>query len=328
MALKIKPQNSCQFDLIALGEVMLRLDPLLSPVRYAKSFDCCEGGGEYNVARGLRANFNLRTAIVTSLVDNEVGHLLEDLILHSGVNSHLIRWRDEDSQLRNGVNFTERGYGQRAAHGVSDRGHTAAMNMQPGDVDWHYIFGKCGCRWFHTGGIFTGLSDSTAQLTIEACKIAQQYGTIVSFDLNYRHSLWRDRGGFEAHENLCNKIAKNVDVLIGDDSHYQDFQACAATKRTVHTACSNDWYAVSYHQGKRCESTHLDKLEILDRVGGGDSFAAGLIYGFMKYNDPAKAVEFGTAHGAIAMTTPGDTTTATIPEVKKIVAGKPARIEN
>ncbi|MEI6598396.1 MAG: sugar kinase [bacterium] len=364
MALPIKAAKDCTFDQVSLGEVMLRLDPGEGRVRTAREFKVWEGGGEYNVARGLKKCFNLRTSVVTAFVDNEVGHLVEDFIMQGGVNTDFIKWREDDGigrTVRNGLNFTERGFGIRGAVGVPDRGNTAASQLKPGDIDWEHLFGKLGVRWFHTGGIFAALSESTAQVTIEAVKAAKKHGTIVSYDLNYRPSLWKGIGGQKKAQEVNKKIAKNVDVMIGNEEdftaclglhvegadanltqlekdsfhkminqaakEYPNFKVIATTLRAVKSATINDWSAILWADGKFHESKHRPNLEIMDRVGGGDSFASGLIYGFLKFGDPQKAVEYGAAHGALAMTTPGDTSMASLAEVEKLVGGGGARVE-
>ena len=364
MALDIRPSSDCDYDLVSLGEIMLRLDPGEGRVRTARSFQAWEGGGEYNVARGLRRCFGLRTAIVSAFADNEVGRLIEDFILQGGVDTRYLNWVPYDGigrTTRNGLNFTERGYGIRGAKGVPDRGNTAASQMKPGDVDWDEIFGGRGSRWFHTGGIFAALSESAADVTIEACKKAQEHGTIVSYDLNYRPSLWKSIGGQEKAQEVNREIAKYVDVMIGNeedftaslgfevegmDEHvkgidvenfekmidtavkeFPNFKATATTLREVHTASDNDWGAICWHDGIFYRAIQRDHLAILDRVGGGDSFASGLIYGFLTANDPEQAVNYGAAHGALAMTTPGDTTMATLAEVEKLMAGGSARVD-
>ncbi|MGB0776011.1 MAG: PfkB family carbohydrate kinase, partial [Akkermansiaceae bacterium] len=323
------------------------------------------GGGEYNVARGLRRCFNQRTAVVTSFVKNEVGRLLEDLILQGGVDTQFIQWLEDDGigrSARNGLNFTERGFGVRAAKGCSDRAHTAVSQMKSGDIDWDHLFGELGSRWFHTGGIFAALSESTAELTIEACRKAQEHGVCVSYDLNYRPSLWKAIGGQAKAQEVNKAIAPYVDVMIGNEEDftaclgfeiegvdsenvtglsnesframiekavatYPNFKAVATTMRDVVTASINDWGAILWYDGEFHFSEHRPKLEIFDRVGGGDSFASGLIYGLMELQDPAAAVNYGAAHGALAMTTPGDTTMATLDEVEKLVGGGSARVD-
>ena len=363
MSLTLKPAAQCQFDQLSLGEVMLRLDPGETRIRTARSFTAWEGGGEYNVARGLRKCFGLRTAVCTAFVDNEVGHLIEDFIMQGGVAPDFIQWRDDDGvgrTMRNGLNFTERGFGVRGAVGNYDRGHTAVSQLKPGDFDWEKIFGQLGVRWFHTGGIFAALSESTAALTIEAVQAAKKHGTIVSYDLNYRPSLWKSIGGQTKARSVNREIAKHVDVMIGNEedftaslgfkvegadeslSHieteafkkmitnvvakYKNFQVVATTLRKVISATRNDWAAICYADGEFHDSRAYPQLEILDRVGGGDSFASGLIYGFLKTGDAAKAVNYGAAHGALAMTTPGDTSMATLKEVEKLMAGGSARV--
>src|SRR5712672_2994721 len=196
--LPIKPAASCKYDLIALGEIMLRLDPGEGRVRTARKFKVWEGGGEYNVARGLRRCFGLKTAVCTAFAENDVGRLLEDFVLQGGVDTGFVKWVPYDGvgrTVRNGLNFTERGFGVRGALGCSDRGHTAVSQLHAGDIDWETIFAKEGARWFHTGGIFAALSESTPQVAKEAMSAAKANHTIVSYDLNYRESLWKAIGG-------------------------------------------------------------------------------------------------------------------------------------
>lgn len=364
MELKLRPKEECMFDEISLGEIMLRLDPGDARIKTTRSFRVWEGGGEYNVARGLKRCFGLKTSVVTALADNEVGRLVEDFVYQGGVDASLIKWCKYDGigrTVRNGLNFTERGYGIRGAVGVSDRGNTAASQLKPGDIDWDYIFGTLGVRWLHTGGIFAALSETTAQVVIEAVKAAKKYGTIVSYDLNYRPSLWNDIGGIEKAREVNKEIAKYIDVMIGNEEDftaclgfeiegndenlkelnidgyfkmiekavkvYPNFKAVATTLRTVKTATVNDWSAICWADGKIYRGLEIPGLEIYDRVGGGDSFASGLIYGLMETGDPQKAVNYGVAHGALAMTTPGDTSMASLKEVERIVGGAGARVQ-
>ncbi|MBQ6163490.1 MAG: sugar kinase [Clostridia bacterium] len=364
MLIGLRDKKDCAFDMIALGEVMLRLDPGDGRIRNARSFRVWEGGGEYNVARGLRRAFGLKTAVVTAFADNDIGRLAEDLILQGGVATDFIIWTPYDGigrTVRNGLNFTERGFGIRGAVGVSDRGNTAISQMKPGEVDWEYIFGSLGVRWLHTGGIYAALSENSAEVVIEAVKAAKKYGTVVSYDLNYRPSLWKGIGGKEKARQVNKEIAKYIDVMIGNEEDftaclgfevegndeelrtlnldgyvkmlgevtkaYPNFKVIATTLRTVRTATVNDWSAVVYADGKVYNGLSLPGLEIYDRVGGGDSFASGLIYGLITYDDPQKAVNYGVAHGAFAMTTPGDTSTASLKEVEKIIAGAGARVD-
>lgn len=364
MKLELRKKEDCTFDMISLGEIMLRLDPGDARIRTARSFRVWEGGGEYNVARGLRKCFGLKTAAVTALADNEIGRLVEDFMLQGGVDTSLIKWVKYDGigrTVRNGLNFTERGYGIRGALGVSDRGNTAASQLKESDIDWEYIFGTLGVRWLHTGGIFAALSDTTAKVVIEAVKTAKKYGTVVSYDLNYRPSLWNDIGGKAKAREVNKEIAKYIDVMIGNEEDftaclglevegndenlkklnidgykkmmakaaelYPNFKVAASTLRTVKTATVNDWSAICWADGKVYNGLDLNGLEIYDRVGGGDSFASGLIYGLMETGDPQTAVNYGVAHGALAMTTPGDTSMATKAEVERIIGGVGARVQ-
>jgi 2-dehydro-3-deoxygluconokinase len=362
MPLKIRAKENCRWDLLALGEVMLRFDPGDRRIATTRSFDVYEGGGEYNVARGLKRCFGLETAVVTAFADNPVGRLLQDLIFQGGVDPSLIRWVDFDGvgrTVRNGLNFTERGFGVRAALGCSDRGHTAASQLKPGDIDWDEIFGQRGARWFHTGGIFCALSSTTADVALEAVQAARRHSTIVSYDLNYRASLWKAVGGKKKAQEVNRRLAPYVDVMIGNEEDFSaalgfevpgmdenlthietasfqrmietvvrefPFSVVATTLRKATTASRNDWGALCYAGGAFYEAQRRMDLEIYDRIGGGDGFASGLIYGFLTGQPPQWAVECGAAHGALAMTTPGDTTMATLPEVLNLMQGKSARI--
>jgi len=363
MGLKIRSATECKFDALSLGEVMLRLDPGEGRVRTTRHFTAWEGGGEYNVTRGLRKCFGLQTAVCTAFVDNEVGHLIEDLMMQGGVATDFVKWREDDGigrTVRNGLNFTERGFGVRGAVGSPDRGNTAASQLKPGDYDWDHIFGELGVRWFHTGGIFAALSETTAAITIEAVKAANKHGTIVAYDLNYRPSLWKSIGGQQKAREVNREIAKYVDVMIGNEEdftaslgfevegvdhnismikvdafkamietavkQFPNFKVAATTLRRVITATKNDWSAILWHDGGFFESRKYPELEILDRVGGGDSFAGGLAFGFLEFDDAQKAVDYGAAHGALASTTAGDTSMATRKEVEKQVAGGGARV--
>jgi 2-dehydro-3-deoxygluconokinase len=365
MTLTVRPAAECRYDVVALGEVMLRLDPGEGRIRTARDFRAWEGGGEYNVARGLSRCFGLRAAVVTALVDNEVGHLVESLIAAGGVDTSYIQWVKGDGigrDVRNGLNFTERGFGVRGAKGVSDRGNTATSQMRPDAVDWDDLFGRQGVRWLHTGGIFAALSDSAAEVAIAATEAARRHGTVVSYDLNYRPSLWQSFGGLERAREVNRRIVTSVDVLIGNEEDFtaslgyevpggtadlselhtdgyarmlarvaddlHTLEIAAATLRTVHSATRNDWGAIAWSRDTGdVTATHRDKLEIMDRVGGGDSFASGLAYGLMEGEELSLALEYGAAHGALAMTTPGDTTMATVAEVKALAAGAGARVQ-
>lgn len=362
--LNIKPASDCRWDILSLGEVMIRLDPGEGRIRTARTFRVWEGGGEYNVARGLRRCFGHRATLVTAISDNEVGRLLEDLIFQGGVDASNIKWDPYDGIGRDGrvgLNFTERGFGIRGAKGVSDRAYTAASNLAPGDIDWDRIFGEEGVRWFHTGGIFAALSETAAETVVEAVSAARRHGTIVSYDLNYRPSLWKAIGGHDKAREVNGRIAPLVDVMIGNEEDftaclgfevagvdesitglkadsfkemieaavtaYPNFKVVATTLRDVVTATLNHWGAIVYHNGTFHRATQRNDLEIMDRVGGGDSFASGLIHGFLTGKSAADAVEYGAAHGALAMTTPGDTTMVTLQDVEKIVAGGGSRVD-
>ena len=359
-----KPKTDCRWDIVSLGEVMLRLDPGEGRISTTRSFRVWEGGGEYNVARGLKRCFGMDAAIVTALADNAVGRLVQDLIYQGGVDQSHLKWVKFDGvgrTVRNGLNFTERGFGVRAAAGCSDRGHTAVSQLKPGEIDWERIFGSEGARWFHTGGIFCALSETTPAVAREAMEIARKHGTIVSYDLNYRESLWRSSGGPAKAVAVNRELAPLVDVMIGNeedftaalgfevegqDEHHSkldvrsfqrmieralavfpNFKVVATTLRNAKTATINDWGAVCYVDGELYQAPVRENLEILDRVGGGDSFASGLIYGLLTERGPQWAVECGAAHGALAMTTPGDTTMVTLAEVERVMKRGTARVD-
>jgi 2-dehydro-3-deoxygluconokinase len=363
MTMEIRPKDGCRYDLVALGEVMLRLDPGDLRIATTRQFTAWEGGGEYNVARGLQRCFGLDTAIVTALVDNPVGRLIEDLIRQGGVDRSLISWVPSDGvgrASRNGLNFTERGFGVRGAVGCSDRGHTAVSQLRPGTIDWDDLFGRQGARWLHCGGIFCALSDTTAAVALEAFAAARAHGTRISYDLNYRPSLWQAIGGPARAAEVNRELVANVDVVIGNEEDFQlalgfepaahddnlleldpavygelfarvqaaypNIGILAATLRGVHSASSNDWGAVARVDGDLHVATMRHGIEIYDRVGGGDSFASGLVYGLLSGFEPGLALEYGAAHGALAMTTPGDTSMATLDEVRRLVGGGSARV--
>jgi 2-dehydro-3-deoxygluconokinase len=360
-AIKLKTDN-CRWECVSLGEVMLRLDPGEGRIHTAREFRAWEGGGEYNVARGLRRCFGLHTAVATIFAENPVGRLVEDLILQGGVDTSLIRWVPYDGvgrTVRNGLNFTERGFGARAAVGCSDRGHTAISQAKSGDFDWKNIFEVQGARWFHTGGIFAALSESTPLVAAEAMDEARTCGTTVSFDLNYRDSLWKSIGGKAKAREVNRDLVRKVDVLFGNEEDfsamlgislkgategfeelpvasyeqmlrevaaaYPNLKLVATTLRTAHTASRNAWGALAVY---RDEMIHVPQreIEVLDRVGGGDSFASGLIYGVLAGKPIDWAVRCGVAHGALTMTTPGDTSMATLAEVERVMKGGSARI--
>ncbi len=361
--LDLRPREACRWDAVALGEVMLRFDPGDDRVRCARTFRVWEGGGEYNVARGLRKCFGLRTAVVTAIPENDLGHLLEDLILQGGVDMSHVVWKAFDGVGRNtrvGLNFVERGFGVRAARSVSDRGLSAASQIRPGEIDWRRIFAEEGARWFHCGGIYAGLSETTPAVVREAMAAAKEAGVAVSYDLNYRSSIWKAIGGQARAREVNRELAPLIDVMLGNEedfsaalgfevkgvgesfseldpanfkrmieavvAQYPNLKAVATTLRNAKTASVNDWGAVLYYDGAFYEATQRPDLAIYDRVGGGDSFASGLAYGFLAGKSPREAVEYGAAHGALAMTTPGDTSMATLEEVESVMKGAGARI--
>lgn len=363
MTLAVLPAAPDRWDLVALGEIMLRLDPGEERIHTTRTFRAWEGGGEYNVARGLRRCFGLRTTVVTAFADNPIGRLLEDLILQGGVDTSHVAWVPYDGigqSVRNGLNFTERGFGVRGAVGCSDRGNSAASQLRPGDVDWEAVFVPGGARWLHTGGIFTGLGAGTPLVVTEAIEAAHRAGAMVSFDLNFRESLWRSRGGAAAARAAMQGLVRLVDVVFGNEEDYgaalgitahgvdADFQhldptayrpvleevaatypnlaVAAATLRVARTANRNDWGAVALADGTFHQATLRPDLDILDRIGGGDSFASGLIYGLLAGKPVGEALEYGAAHGALAMTTPGDTSMASLAEVERLVRGGGARV--
>lgn len=363
--MKIKPAEVCRYDIVSLGEVMLRLDPGEGRISTARTFQAWEGGGEYNVARGLRRCFGCRAALVTALVDNAVGRLIEDLILQGGVDTTWINWLPHDGvgrATRNGLNFTERGFGVRGAVGCSDRGHTAAAAMTVGEVDWDRIFGSNGTRWFHTGGIYAALSETTAGVAAEAMQAARRHGAIVSYDLNYRPSLWKSIGGATRAAEVNRELVRHVDVLLGNEEDfskalgfematndenlvdldlgaYQELleavmasnpqlEVVATTLRQVCSATVNDWSGICITRDEGFYiGPNLESLEIFDRVGGGDSFASGFFYGLLNERSAEEALAYGVAHGALAMTTPGDTSMATLDEVERLRRGASPRVE-
>ena len=311
--LNIRPASETRWDCASFGEVMLRFDPGFGRVRNARTFQVWEGGGEYNVARAMRKCWGKRSTVVTALPVNDLGWLVEDCIMQGGVDMSHVIWREFDGLGRNtrvGLNFTEKGFGVRPALGCSDRGHSAASQIRPGEVNWEKLFGEEGVRWFHTGGIFAALGSNTAEAVIEAVEIARKHGTIVSYDLNYRPSLWKSQGGKEGAQKINRNIGQYVDVMIGNeedftaclgfeveglDEHissidpanfkkmiqtavkqFPNFKVAATTLRNAKTASVNDWSAIIYAGGQFYESMMREDLEIYDRVGGGDGFASGL----------------------------------------------------
>jgi 2-dehydro-3-deoxygluconokinase len=359
-ALRIKAKQECRWDVLSLGEVMLRFDPGERRIVQTRQFDVWEGGGEYNVARGLSRCFGQRASVVTALVDNPIGRLVESLMLQGGVDVSHILWREYDGigqAARNGLYFLERGFGVRRALGSMDRGHTAVSQLQPDDIDWEQIFGVEGVRWFHTGGIFCSLSDLMPQLVRKAMETARKYGTVTSFDCNYRPSLWKSRGGRQGAARVNRNLLPFVDVLFGHEGDIAletvdssltlpmhtaesfaamakrvketatDLKIVVSTMRRARTANRNDWGAFAYGHGAMHCGVEMPELEILDRVGGGDAFAAGFIFGLLTDQGLDWALNCGVAHGALAMTTPGDNSFATLEDVRELMAGAGAGVK-
>ena len=361
--LDIRPADSCRWDLVALGEVMLRLDPGEQRIDTTRSFRVWEGGGEYNVARGARRCFGLRTSVVTALAANPIGRLVEDLIHQGGVDTSHITWVPYDGigrTVRNGLNFTERGFGLRRAVGCSDRGHTAISQVAVGEIDWSTIFKSEGVRWFHSGGIFAGLSETAPAVAEEAMLAAREAGAVVSYDLNFRPSLWEAVGGRRRAVEVNRRLVELVDVVFGNEedfvhalgydvagtdtefsnldpesyaamlkavsADFPNLSLIAATLRSVRSATINDWGGMCLAAGRVITTDLYERLEILDRIGGGDSFASGLIYGLLSALPIDQALDYGIAHGALAMTTPGDSSMATLADVEQLVAGTSARV--
>ena len=354
--IELRPTVACTYDAVALGEVMLRLDPGEGRIRTAREFRVWEGGGEYNLVRGLQSVFGLRTAVLTALVDNEVGRLIEGLVRAGGVDTAWIHWSHHDgigTTARNGLNFTERGYGVRPPVGVSDRANSAASQMTAEQVDWDHLFGAIGVRWFHTGGIFAALSPSSAATAAAAVAAARRHGTVVSYDLNYRPSLWRTHGGVSRAQEVTSSILRAVDVVFGHPSRVlallgvdakegETFGAAAErlagelphlrviadTRRRIESASSHQWTGSAWSPATGpLDGSVREKLEVLDRVGAGDSFGSGVVCGLLEGTDLTTALEYGLAHGALTMTTPGVNSMATRAEVLSLAVGEPPNFE-
>ena len=360
MPLTIMPASSAHFDLLSLGECMIRLSPPghqrieLTPV-----FEAYAGGGEYNVSYAL-ARYGLRTGWVSRLVDNPLGAFIRNHARASGMDLSEVVWVPYDGAGRAdriGLNFTEVGMGVRASVTLYDRGHTAVAHMKPGEVDWKRIFGSRKARWFHTGGIFTALSDSCAAVAGESMKAAHDAGTIVSYDLNFRSKLWPSVRAIE----VTRKLMPFIDVLIGNEEDFQkvlgfdvegadekltrlpvegyrqmvkqvvaaypQLRAVGTTLREVVSGLVNNWSAIMYYDGKFYESRRYEHLEVEDRVGGGDGFCSGFVYGLLHGMTPQECVDLGAAHGALLQSTRGDTSMVTMEEVKHVMKGGSARIK-
>lgn len=360
MAIKLLNEKEVEFDLIALGECMIRLSPPgHQRIELTPYFEVYAGGGEYNVAYAL-ARYGLRTAWISRLVDNPLGHFIRNHAKTSGMDISEVIWVPYDGSGRAdriGLNFTEVGIGVRPSVTLYDRGHTAISHIKPGEVNWKKIFSQRKARWFHTGGIFTALSDSCAEVTLEAVKAAHEAGTIVSYDLNFRSKLWSSKKAIEVTKG----IVPYIDVLIGNEEDFQKvlgfevegvdenlkelpieaykkmvkkvvttyphIKVVGTTLREVLSGLVNNWSAIMYFDGDFYESRKYQNLEIEDRVGGGDGFCSGLVYGFLKGMSPQECVEIGAAHGALLQSTRGDTSMVTLEEIMHVVGGGSARIK-
>lgn len=346
--LRMKPEDKCYYDFASLGEVMLRFDPGEGRIRNARSFNVYEGGGEYNVAQGIASCFGKKSAAVTALADNEIGRLIENLMLADGVECSFVKLTPCDGMgkdVRNGLNFTERGFGARKGLGVSDRANTAAGQLRPSDIDWDKLFGEKGVRWFHTGGIFAALSDSSLETLLTAVKKAHEYGTVVSYDLNYRASLYASREK-DCALRIAEKILPYVDVLIGNDIEYPLCMGSDLTKKcdkiasaavlervcekykNLAVACAiyispdtNTLSAVCRADGRDYFADDYAGLEILDPVGAGDAYAAGFFYGLMQGYSFESCLAYGAGHSALSFTTPGDTSCVSLREVEAFIKG-------
>ena len=321
---------------------MLRFDPGDERIHTARSFRVWEGGGEYNVARNLAKCFRLDTAVVTALADNQIGRLVEDLISQGRVDISEIVWRETDgisAAVRNGVYFMERGFGSRAPAGCSDRANTAVSRLKPGDIDWEDIFRNKGARWFHTGGIFAALSETTAQVAAEAMRSAKENGSVVSYDLNYRESLWSARGGREAANQVNRQLLEHADLVFGVEgfdaalaayaedkfrtaaekmrASYPGLKVVATTLRDIHSASRHSLSAVCLADGQVFKAGDRANADVLDRVGSGDAFAAGLIYGCLNEKPFTESIEFGVTAAALSLSSPGDGLSARLEEIER-----------
>jgi len=364
MSLQFVSAKNTKWDCVSLGDVMLRLDPGDTRIRSAREFKVWEGGGEYNVSRGLKAVFGMRTSHVCGFVENEIGQLLLNLINQGGVDVSHSPWKPFDGighETRIGLNFTERGFGVRGALGAVDRAHAASAQIKPGEINWEKIFVEEKTTWFHTGGIYTSLSANTPKVMMEAFTQARKNKAIISYDMNFRPSLWKFSGGGEVALNRNREMVSQVDVLVGGVEDFQlslgmklngmkenlpslsadnfaeaipqvlkefpNLKMIASTLRTPHTATKNDWSGVVWYEGELVKAREYKDLEIYDRVGGGDGFVSGLIYALINGLSLERGVNLGAACGALAMTTPGDSSTASKSEVEKLADGGNARTE-
>lgn len=358
--LKLKDAKNCRFDLLSLGECMIRLSPPgHGRIEFANTLEVWVGGGEYNVAYAL-SRLGLRTGFVSRMVDNPVGRIVINHGRAVGVDmSHvqMVKYDGVGRQDRVGLNFTEVGTGPRGSVTMYDRGHSAASNLNPGAIDFRNLFAQEGARWLHTGGIFSALSDGTAAVVGEALAAAKEAGTIVSYDLNFRSKLWTSGKARQVTKDLV----PFIDCLIGNEEDFQkvlgfevegvdenlsaldtraykkmvekvvkaypNVKVVGTTLREVKSGLVNNWSAILWHEGQFYESRRFDNLEIEDRVGGGDGFSSGFAYGFLTGQSPQQCVDLGAAHGALLQTTRGDTSQIDLDELMHVVKGGSARIK-
>lgn len=360
MALTLKAANSCQFDLVALGECMIRLSPPEhGRIEFAPSLEVWVGGGEYNVAYAL-SRLGLRTGWIGGLNTSPMGRIIGNHARSVGMDiSHaVVRKYDGVGKVdRIGLNFTEVGHSKRASATLYDRGHSATAGIKPGEIDWKQLFEKQGVRWLHTGGIFASLSENTRKVVAEAVKAAHEAGTIVSYDLNFRSKLWSSKdaiattkplvpyidcliGNEEDFQKVLGYEVEGVDIEKGEldttafkamvDRVVKDFpnvKVVGTTLRGVKTALVNDWSAIMWHEGTFYDGPSYRNLEIEDRVGGGDGFASGFAYGFLTDRSAQQCVDLGVAHGALLMSTRGDTSQISLDELLDTAGGGSARIK-
>ena len=360
MDLNVKRADECRFDLVALGECMIRLSPPgHGRIEFAPALEVWVGGGEYNVAYAL-ARLGLRTGWVGGLNTSPMGRIIANHARAVGMDiSHAVsrKYDGVGKADRIGLNFTEVGHSKRASVTLYDRGHSATAGMKPGEVDWKSLFGQQGVRWLHTGGIFAALSDGTRKVVAEAVRAAHEAGTIVSYDLNFRSKLWSSQdavattrplvpyidcliGNEEDFQKVLGYEVEGVDVEKGEldtsafksmvgrvVKDYPNVKVVGTTLRGVKTALVNDWSAVMWHEGTFYDGPSFPNLEIEDRVGGGDGFASGFTYGFLTGRSPQECVDLGVAHGALLMSTRGDTSQITLEELMHVAAGGSARIK-
>ncbi|MCG8648644.1 MAG: sugar kinase [Pirellulales bacterium] len=355
------PSSDQELDFLALGALVHRLDPGVIPFRTASSFDVHVSGGEYNCAANLASCFGLKTGVATAMVNNGIGELIQRQVRAMGVRPFYKHFQHDGVRGPNMATvYSDRGQGVRAPVVFYNRANEAGAMLKPGDFDWKSIFAG-GCRWVHSGGIFAALSETTSEVVIEMMKAAGEAGAIRSFDLNYRAKLWDTIGGLEQGQKMIAKIVENVDVLIGNEEDLQkglgvkgpdveektsskldpknffgmigeavakfpNIKAVATTLREVHSTNRHSWSAVLWYDGKE-HIAPTAELDVIDRIGGGDGFASGLVYSLINGRDPAEALKIGWAHGALLTTFPGDVSRATLAEVEAFAEGGSARVQ-